>query len=312
MQICFTGEVPYAIKVDGVLKGYCSNEPFVLDNLSDDKLIELLPFNRLGSPYCFSPYRKYYSLPESTIVKTDLKGGYMLRLLACDEVYPRTLIKEKTPHFFLNAFVDKSLCVTIETPSEYFVDRDINFSPTSAKSFTFNLSGQNFLGVVFQKDSYFLVVYHFGQEIQKVFADSVCDYSVENGFSVTKSFVDMAKHKVTSFYAFKDGKLIKSNSVTEKSAFFSVNGLPNKLLPFAFFEALLTGDDLTDYLDDSLLADADKLKGYFGDFCGVMPPPNFRMKDQVGLIYHCGQNLFEVRYATVETSSRKIVNLRKV
>ena len=312
MQICFSGEIPYAIKVDGALKGYCANEPFLLDNPQDDKLIELLPLNRLGTPYCFLPYRNYFSLPETTVVKTDLKGGYMLRLLACDEVYPRALLKEKTAHFILNAFVDKSLCVTIETPSEYFVDRDINFSPISATSFTFNLNGQNFLGIAFKKESYFLVVYHFGQKIQKVFADSVCDYSVKNGFSVTKSFIDMAKHKVTSFYTFKDGKLIKSTSATEKSAFFNVNALPVKLLPFAFFESLLTGDDLTDYLDNSLLGDADKLKGYFGDFYGVMPPPSFRKKDQVGLIYPCGQNLFEVGYATVEMQNRKIVNLRKI
>ena len=312
MQICFSGEVPFAIKIDGALKGVCATEPFYIDTPLDDKLIELLPLNRLGEPYCFLPCRNYFSLPENCVVKTDLKGGYNLHLLASEQLFARTLLKEKTPRFLLNAFIDKGLCVTIETPNEFFVDRDIKFMPMTAKSFTFTLSGQNFIGVAFKKENYFLAVYHLGQKVQKVFADSVCDFSTKEGFSATKNFVDMAKHKVTSFYDFKDGKFIKISSVTEKSAFFSVNSLPTKLLPFAFFESLLVNDDLTDYLDTSLLDDADKLKGYFGDFCGVIPPPSFRKNCEVGLVYSCGQNLFEVNYATVEMQNRKIVNLQKI
>lgn len=312
MQICFSGEVPFAIKIDGNLNGAFNSDAVIIDDDLDGKLLELLPLNGLGLPYCFFPCRNYFSLPDKRVIKTDLKGGYSLRLLGTNDLTKKSLLSEKTKYYNLSVYFDKGLKINIETPNGDFVDDDLNYCPKTAKSFIFNQEGHNFLAIVFDSEPCFLVVYHFAEKITKVFADGVWGYSYKDGFCVTKSFNDIAKHKTTYFYSFTKGAFKQTGSVTEKSAFFSVNSLPVKILPFAFFEGLLAGDDIEPYLDATLLADADKLKGYLGSYCGVMPPPSFRKKNEVGLIYKTGENLFEVNYATVEMSGRKIVNLRKI
>ena len=56
---------------------------------------------------------------------------------------------------------------------------------------------------------------------------------------------------------------------------------------------------------------ADKLKGFLGDFIGVMPPPKFRNPDEIGLIYKISDDRFKVTYITAELNGEKITNIKK-
>ena len=56
----------------------------------------------------------------------------------------------------------------------------------------------------------------------------------------------------------------------------------------------------------------DKLKGYLGEFCGVIPPPRFRRQYCVALIYKKSENFFATRYFSLTFINGKIDNLTEV
>lgn len=81
-----------------------------------------------------------------------------------------------------------------------------------------------------------------------------------------------------------------------------------ELLPFAFFESILLGADCTSLLSDDLAPQADKLKGYLGDFCSVTLTDN---PSVCGLVYKKAEQLFEIVNFSVTIENGKIKDIQR-
>ncbi len=81
-----------------------------------------------------------------------------------------------------------------------------------------------------------------------------------------------------------------------------------ELLPFAFFESVLLGADYVSMLSDDLAPQADKLKGYLGDFCSVTLTDD---PSVCGLVYKKAERLFEIVHYTVSIENGKITDIRR-
>ncbi len=77
----------------------------------------------------------------------------------------------------------------------------------------------------------------------------------------------------------------------------------------ALFESALIGADCTPFLAENLLAKADSLKEYLGDFRSVVLTGE---RDKVGLVYERKERVFDVRYFRIETTDGKVSNIKPI
>ena len=86
---------------------------------------------------------------------------------------------------------------------------------------------------------------------------------------------------------------------------------------FAFFEALLYGAECSEYLSEDLQGMEEAIKEYLGDYCEVTVPRQ-AFYDKYGdilaaaLAYPIRDNLFEIKYYSVETADGKIENINRI
>ena len=87
-----------------------------------------------------------------------------------------------------------------------------------------------------------------------------------------------------------------------------IETIQTELLPFAFFESILLGANYLSFLSDDLASQAEKLKGYLGNFCAVTltDRPNV-----CGLVYKKAERLFEIENYTLSIENGKITDIRK-
>ena len=124
-----------------------------------------------------------------------------------------------------------------------------------------------------------------------------------------KNYIDIAKHKVVSEWEYSNDKLIvKSKKVLTANGFLPKN-LVSEILPYAFLEGLIAGEDILPYLTEKIKPNADKLFSYLGNFIGIMPPPIFKEQNQIGLVYKKSENHYYVKYLTFSLVQDKIDNL---
>ena len=80
--------------------------------------------------------------------------------------------------------------------------------------------------------------------------------------------------------------------------------LDEKLIPYAFFEELLCGGDVSDFLSPKLKPRAKDFKEFAVDFWAVLPPPNFVGQSLVTLLYKD-----KIEYADVKLNNGLIENV---
>lgn len=118
---------------------------------------------------------------------------------------------------------------------------------------------------------------------------------------LTETKNDILKHTVTTRWSFSDGVKIESAEIRRGKEPYS---LPEKLLPYAFFEELKLGKTPTDFLAPGLRPRAEDVKAFAGNFVSVLPPPHFKPNDYVTLLYED-----KAEYAKLNLSARLIDNI---
>ncbi len=312
MYYYFSADFPSAIKFNGIYYGVISKTVKSLRVDGECPLVEVCPLIPTERQINFIPNQEFLSAPPDGLIVTDLGGGYLIKVLKNFKVGEFKILDQiKLDNLAVTVFTENGVKISIETLGGFFADT-LDVFADSAKITTFTLDNKVFVGVLFSGERSLLCVYHISNEIKKVFSREVEKFSTDGGFYTTERFMDIAKHTVHSEWNFLGEHLVqKSKSVSCKEG-FSPTLLPDDILPYAFLEEILVGNTPVDFLDDSLKPSADKLKGYLGDFIGVMPPPTFKNSDEVGLIYPDGKNKYKVDYCAFEIKNKKIVNLKKL
>ena len=312
MYFYFSSGFPAAIKFNGIYYGVI-HDTVKSCNFEDNftPFIEVCPLSSSGNTLNFLPEKEFLDSPPDGVTVTDMRGGYLLQFpKKCSSSEFKVIKQEKFPDLLLTVFKENDIKVSIETKTDFFVET-INLDLSSVEVKRFSINNKNFIALNFLGEYNTLSVYLIDQKITKVFSREVQSFSFDNGFSTTEVFKDMAKHKVVSEWVFENNTFHSHLKTVTCDPNFKIEKLPLSLLPFAFFEDLLVGADVSEYLGDSIKKNADKLGSYLGKFIGVMPPPLFRNIDEVGLIYPNGKNKYKVDYCTLEFTDRKITNVKK-
>jgi hypothetical protein len=86
-----------------------------------------------------------------------------------------------------------------------------------------------------------------------------------------------------------------------------------KLIPFAFFESVMSFGNFEKYLAPDLVARSGEIAGFLGKYVSVIcPPQDLKNPNAVGLVYPKGKHLYDVRFFAVELCGGKIENIFEV
>ena len=314
MYFCFSSTHPAVVKIDGIYFGNVYLEPKSC-NFDDSHLpfIEICPLNGCSTGMNFFPNEEFLSNPPESVSVTNLKGGYLINLFNPPTKKEFTVIaQEKSPYLVVTVFSENGDKLSIETPNGFYSET-FPFCVHSAEIRSINLDGKDFLLIVCHlDDGQFINVYDLDGKTIKLFGKEVSDFKTDGQFTTTIYYRDVAKHCVCSTWEYKNGKINeKSRSVT-CSDNFDKDKLACEIIPYAFLEELLVGGDVDCFLTGSIMENKNKLKGFFGDFIGVFPPPVFRSFNEIGLIYRKGNNRYSVEYFVFGLDGKKINSIKKV
>ena len=311
MYYYFSARFSAVLKIDGVFIGKIDKCVKKVELSSCDAFIEVCPLELGIFPLAFLLDKGFLTSPPNGVSVVDLKGGYLIEFNFLQDNTPFTILsQEKLPHAVITVFKENGLKVSIESPNDFFAE-NIPFYCKTAKITPFVLDNKRLVAIQFDGEEKLLNCYLLENNIQKVFSRVICEFSLANGFSTAENFLDIAKHSLTYFWSFQGEKLVKNQTSLSKTDDFCISSLPEHLIGYAFLEEFLCGGDVSDYLADNVMQNKDFLVDYFGNFIGVMPPPDFRKFDEIGLIYKCDENKYRVEYFAFELRDRKICNIIK-
>ena len=312
MYFYFSSGYPAAIKLNGLYFGIITDSVKVCDiKTEDNPFIEICPLSSGEKGINFLLTENFLASPPEGTSVTDLKGGYLLKFNSSHRGGEFSVTaQEKFRDAVVTVYNDDGYKISVETPEDFYI-HNLSYAFTNASVKHFYIDNNAFISVASADGKIFLNVYLLSGKIKPVFSGEVDSYRTDGEFTTEQSFKDMAKHRVKTVWTF-DGQLKEKSRAVTRSESFSADKLPERLLPYAFFEEFAVGGDFTEYLDDRMKEKSDKLKGFLGKFLGVMPPPVFRSIDEVGLVYKKNQNLYAVEYFLTEIKNRKISNLKKV
>lgn len=311
MHYYFSAGYPAVIKINGIFKGDIYTKlKDVVD--CDGAFIEVCPLIDSERQTNLMLTQEFLSLPTHNASVTDLKGGYLIKFNPTYKTNGFSVIaQEKFNDAIVTVFTENGYNLSIETKTDFYTE-NLPFEINSASVERVAFQGANILAITLLGIDKTLAVFSLDNKITKLYCDNVESYSFDSCFNTTVKYKDIAKHQITCRWNLTNDKLILTEQSATFSQDFSVDNLPEQVLPFAFLEDLLVGGDFYQYLSDSLKANADKLKGFFGEFIGVIPPPEFHAQDRVGLVYKQCQNKYFVEYFTFKIQDRKIANITKI
>ena len=312
MYYYFSCAYPAAIKFNGIYYGVISDTVKSIKIDGKLPLVEICPLSPTERQTTFIPDDNLLNAPPNGMLVTDMRGGYLIKILKNYRVGDfEVLCQQRFSDLVVTVFIENGLKISIETPGNFFADT-IDFFATSAEIVRFNLNSHNMVAINLVGKDKLLTVYNLTDKISKVFSRSVDDFSTDGGFYTTERFFDIAKHTVFSEWQFDGKNFNQLKKHCKRADDFIINDLSDKIIPFAFLEELLVGGNVKDFLDDNLKDNFDKLKGYLGEFIGIIPPPTFRSIEEIGLVFPNGKNKYKVEYCTFEIKDKKICNIKKL
>jgi len=313
MYFYFSSGYPAVIKINGIYYGQITDTVKQIDlTYQEPPFIEVCSLSPTEKSVFFILDDGFLSSPPPSVTITDLKGGYLIKFTpSYFQDGFKVISQERFNDSLVTVFCENGFKISIETNGDFYAETlKFEFSDLSVERV--ELFNTPFVFVRFKGKTNLLSVYKINGNIYKVFSREVADYSADGRLTTTENLLDMAKHKRVIEWNFNGESFVVSNCKISKNPDFNPFSINEKLIPFTFIEELGVGGDIFEYLNDNVRENADKLKGYFGDFVGVMPPPTFRAPDQVGLVYKRTENLFFVRYFTFELVDKKISNVKEV
>ena len=314
MYFCISSTHPAVLKIDGVYLGSCCNTVKCYDFPKDaTPFIEICTLNGCAPSLSFFPEQNFLNTPPQAVAVTDLKGGYLIKYFnqPINSDF-KIIAQEKSSSAVVTLFNENGNKLSIETPTDFYTE-NFDFLVNSAKFKPVTVDGKTLLAVIiYSIERTFLSIYDLGEKTIKLLSEEVQSFSLDNEIKFTKEYVDIAKHKVTLLYGYKNNSLyIKDKNVSSLRK-ITCDSLIDEIIPFAFLEALLLGDSISEFLSDKILSSENKLSGFFGNFIGVFPPPEFRPSNQVGLVYKQKDNLYKTEYFTFSIENKKITSIKKV
>ena len=303
MYCYFLCDVPCAVKVDGAFIGVASKNLSFIE--SDKCFLEFIPLDESFDKVCLL-FDKSRPISAKNTKIIDLYGGFLL----IPQFFRKTsgefkLIDKKAfdlPTPALATYFNQNgakLCISKE--NDFFVEA-IPFTPNEVKFDACSANGNVYLIAICVANRTEILAFKIADKISLAFKN-LCD-----GYSLSKNLLttverrnDVLRHTICSTWQFGDNVKLKGYRVAREKQPYA---LDERLFAIAFFEELLIGGDLSQFLCPELNARASEIKEFIGEFTRVLPPPHFIGDDLVMLLYND-----KIEYAKVSLSNGLINNI---
>lgn len=313
MNIYLSTNLMSAIKINGIYKGHFFNEPKLFP-LEFNDFVEIVPIGKNCLPFSFIFDDNFLFSPPEKIIITDLDGGYLIRyenvIINAEEF--KVIAQKKFNDLVCTIFCDGNVKLSIETNSDFYAENVIYLIENAEIDKLF-INGKEFLVIILYYCDYKeLLIFSFKDKIEKLLQKKIDKVDYTNTLITEENLSDIAKHNIKCEWIEEKGKIIEKSRTVTCHDNFNAKNLSNYVLPFAFLEEYICGGDCSAYIQDNIKQNFDKLKGYFGDFIGIMPSPSFRDINEIGLIYKLTKQKYKVEYYTFEIDDNKICNIKKL
>lgn len=310
MYYYFSSSYPAIIKINGIYFGEISKSVKFINIEDESSFVEVCPLLEDFSNTNFILDQQFLSSSHSFISVTDMKGGYLINFLPNYQKKEFIVYnQQKFPNAIFTCYAENGNKISIESQSDFLIE-NVNFYFDSVEIFC-HKNYSNLFFVVFIGEKTLVNVYKITDKIERVLS-SLCNEFNKEELSLTFAFLDMAKHVITKKIIISSDRIKEEVIKITSKKQLTYSSLNPLLIPYAFLENFLLGDEHLSFLSDKVKENADKLKDYFSNFIGIMPPPFFRESNQIGLIYKSSNNKFEVKYFTFSLSGQKIENISQV
>ena len=311
MYYYFTSDYPAVLKLNGLYLGSIKDTVKSL-SANQPPFIEVCPLQSGYEQINFIPNAEFLSTPTNYVAVTDLNGGYLFHFSQTQIVSEFKMIaQEKCENALVTIYNDNGVKLSIESPSDFFVG-NLTRAFSSVEIKFFSLGESKFVSIFTLGKENLLTVYHIGQKTEIAFCREVSEYSIDDTLKTKTQYKDIQKHEISSEWNFNGYEFTEKSHIVLPSEQSLKTDFNRHVLPYAFIEEILVGGYYERFTGGIVKENARKIKGYFGDFIGVMPPPAFRTSDQVGIIYKDGINRYSVKYFTFSIDDGKVIGIHPV
>ena len=303
MLYYFLCATPCALKLNGEYKGIANQNFTFLD--FDEGFLEFTPLDQTF--YAVSVFLDGTN-PKSTqnCKIIDLYGGFLIipefskKLCADFKLFQKNTFQLSST-ISVSCYNHGGVKLFLSNETDFFID-GIPFVPEKVKFETCAYKGNEYIVAVCMAKKSLILGYKVNGKITQVFKNLCDGYGFENNTITTlENKTDLLCHSISCKWAFEENVKLVNYTISTKRSPFS---LPEKLIPYAFFEEILIGGDATVFLSPKLKERANDLKEFLGDFIQVLPPPHFKGDDLITLLYYN-----KVEYAKIELDGGLISNI---
>lgn len=297
MKIYFLSSLPCALTLNGVYFGITDSfERSAEVCLSDKIYAEFSPEG--GLPIGFFITENLRDTPPEGCEVYLLQDG--LAVYARDfqkkDFTLRPIAQAREGNLLATVFWQGALQLTIESPKGFF-----NATlPPSFDPCTLSFHG-DFLLI---EGNCMLALYSLA--CKRLLLEKISDFSLDdNTLNATLPLSDRLGRSAKCVW-----ELTQENCVLKEFTLLQAGACdepPADLLAYAFFESFLIGGDFTLFLADELIADAENIRAFLGDFIAVTLTDKANV---CGLVRRKKERLFEVDYFSVEIEKGKIVDVK--
>lgn len=297
MKIYFLSALPCALFINDAYFGITDTfERFAEVSLSDNVFARFCPQN--AAPVGFFINGDLRSAPPSGVEVYLLKDALALYV----KEFPPTdfslsvIVQKRFENALVTVFRQGALQLTIDSPEGYF-----NATLPPAFS-TCNLSCYQDLYLLSSPTQLAL----YDKKAQCLLCERVEEYSVDGDLlRATLPLSDRLSRFADCVWKMENGALTRESFTLRQSG--KEESVAASLLPYAFFESVLLGLDITAFLSEELKTQSEKIRGFLGAFESVTLTDK---KNVCGLVYKKAERLYRVQYYSVEVENGVICDIK--
>ena len=302
MKIYFLSSQPCMLSLNGVFYGVTDRfERFADVSLQDKVFAKFTPEGKLPLGYFLS--EELLTAPPAGCEVYLLRDG--IALFAKDfppiDFTLRPIVQQRFDDTLVSVYQQGSVQVSIQSPFGFFnayLPPAFSVSSLSKRGNFYLIEGQNHLAV-------------FTRKGECVLLEEILTFSTtETELNATLPLSDVLGRVAECVWRL-DGEHCHRTQFTlrQTRAHDGDNDevkIRDELLPYAFFESVLLGDNYAELLSDDLQPKAEKLVGFLGDFRAVCLTND---PYTCGLVREKAPRLYEVNYFTVKIEHGKIADV---
>lgn len=314
MRVHFSAAIPCALRLGGAPAGMCGEAEKFADLPEDEEvLVEFLPTDGDYFPLGFLWNARRAAAPRGV--------EYCLYGCGADVRAARFTPRSRTLRVLAQARAAGMLLTAFDCGGPHLCADGARFAAYDLPGEPIGLGEERIGGERFARalcrggrtDRLLLLA----PDGEAAFDGDADEYECGAALRVRARLFDLCGHTLARTFRAQGGKLVETERELTVREEFSPENADERRLPFALFETIAAGGDPTPYLAPSLTGQAEKLRGYLGDFCAVRPPKEifYRVCGEInaaGLVYRRTDNVFDMRFFLADTEGNKVVNVRPV